>query len=108
LFEVLLSGQAEAGDVMELELPESERKLLASVLMQEEEELTAERLEAAVKALRRIQLRRRLEQVQLELQTIKNQQPGRLQELLAEKVRLKLALRDPVLAAAPSVSEKSA
>ena len=35
--------------------------------MKEDEELSAERLEGAVRALRRIHLRRRLEQVQREL-----------------------------------------
>jgi DNA primase len=108
LLETLLSQQAESGDVMELELPEFERKLLASILMKEDEELTAETLEAAVKALRRIQLRRRLDEVQRELQKARGEHPGRLQELLEEKVRLKLALRDPVLADVAPVGEKSA
>ena len=37
--------------------------------MKDDEELSAERLEGAVRALRRIQLRRKLERVQRELQT---------------------------------------
>ena len=55
---------------MSCQLPRSEvdRSLLAAVLMKEDEELTAESLEGAVSALRRIHLRRELEQVQQELQ----------------------------------------
>jgi hypothetical protein len=64
-------------------------------LLKEDEELTAERLEGAIKALRRIHLRRRLEQVQTELQAGRVREPERVQQLLQEKTRLKLALRDP-------------
>ena len=52
---------------MDLPLPDGDRRLLAAILMKEDEELTAERLEGAVRALRRIQLRRELEKVQREL-----------------------------------------
>ena len=41
--------------------------MLASILLKEDEELTAEVLEGAVRALRRIHLRRRQEEVQQEL-----------------------------------------
>jgi DNA primase len=95
LIEILLSSAVEASDLMELPLPDSDRSLLAAILMKEEEELTAERLEGAVRALRRIQLRRKLEQVQRQLQATRNQEPGQLQALLEEKLRLKRALMDP-------------
>ncbi len=98
LVEVLLNSAAETTDVMELPLPDSDRSLLAGILMKEDEELTAERLEGAVRALRRIQLRRKLEQVQRQLQTSRTQEPGQLQALLEEKLRLKRALMDPGLA----------
>jgi DNA primase len=98
LVEVLLNSAAEWVDMMELPLPDSDRSLLAAILMKEEEELTAERLEGAVRALRRIQLRRKLEQVQRQLQATRNQEPGQLQALLEEKMRLKRALMDPSLA----------
>lgn len=94
LIEVLMAAP-ESADVMELELPDAERNLLASILMKEDEELTAERLEGAVRALRRVQYRRKLEQVQRELQTTRASEPERLQALLAEKLRLKRALMDP-------------
>jgi DNA primase len=98
LIEILLSSAAAASDLMDLPLPDSDRNLLAAILMKEDEELTAERLEGAVRALRRIQLRRKLEQVQQQLQATRNQEPGQLQALLEEKLRLKRALMDPGLA----------
>jgi DNA primase len=97
LLEALLAMEPEAADVMELPLSESERGLLASILMREEDELTAEKLEGAIRALRRLALRRRLEQVQRELQAGRSRQPEQLQALLQEKVRLKRALMDPGL-----------
>jgi DNA primase len=102
LIEALLATAAETADVMTLPKTEEDRQLLASTLMHEEEELTPETVEGAVRALRRIYLRRRLEQVQVALQ-----RPGAMpleerQSLLHEKVRLKRALMDPGLGEAGS------
>lgn len=94
LIEGLLNAGSEGGDVMQLPLSEGDRRLLASVLMKEEEELSPERLEGAVKALRRLGLKRKLEQVQRELQAIRAKEPGQLEALLQEKVRIKRALMD--------------
>lgn len=96
LIEALLSA-AEPTDLLELSVTDADRTLLASILMKEEEELTAERLEGASRALRRIQLRRKLEQVQRELQSARSPEPEQLKALLEEKVRLKRALMDPAL-----------
>jgi DNA primase len=100
LIEALLNAGAEIADVMEVPCSDSERRMLATILLKEEdEELTAERLEGAVRALRRIHLRRRQEQVQRELK-----KPGigndkdRMRELLLEVERVSRALRDPSLA----------
>ena len=97
LLEALLHAGPEARDVMELAQSDDDRRQLASILMHEDEELTPETLEGAVRALRRIHLRRRLEQVQQELQR-SGQQMEELQALLQEKVRLKRALMDPTVA----------
>jgi len=103
LVEALLHAGPEVADVMEVPCSESERRMLASILLKEDEELSAERLEGAVRALRRIHLRRSLEQVQRELT-----KPGvsddkvLRNELLVEKDRLSRALRDPSLAEAGS------
>jgi DNA primase len=93
LIETLLSAP-DSADAMSLPLSDGERNLLASILMKEAEELTADRLEGAVKALRRMHLRRKLEGVQQELAAKRSQEPGRLQALLEEKMRLKRALMD--------------
>jgi DNA primase len=95
LIEALLNAPPETADVMELPLPEGDRNLLAGILLKEDEELTAERVEGAVRALKRIQIKRRLEEIQRELQ--RKLEPGRLQALLQEKMRLKRALMDPGL-----------
>jgi DNA primase len=99
LVQALLNAGAEVADVMEVPCSESERRMLASILLKEDEELSAERLEGAVRALRRIHLRRRLELTQRELK-----KPGvsddqvRMKELLLEVERLSRAVRDPGLA----------
>src|SRR6202162_828721 len=51
LVEALLNAPAELRDAMELPLPEAERSLLAAILLQEDEDLSPERLEGAVRAL---------------------------------------------------------
>jgi DNA primase len=93
-----LNTAGEFADVLEVPATETDRRMLALILLKEDEELTAEVLEAAVRALRRIHLRRRQEEVQQELK-----QPGlaadkdRLRELLTELERISRALRDPGL-----------
>jgi DNA primase len=96
LIEALLGAAAETADVMALPKTEDDRRLLASILMREEESLTPETVEGAVRALRRIYLRRRLEEVQLGLQRAGLPFEER-QALLQEKVRFKRALMDPGL-----------
>jgi DNA primase len=96
IIEVLL--RSEAVHVTDLPLPEADRHLLAHILMKDDEELSADRLEGAVRALRRIQLRRKLELVQRQLQATRGQEASQIQALLQEKMRLKRALMDPSLA----------
>ena len=105
LAESLLNAGPDVADILRVPATESDSRMLASILLKEEEELTAEVLEAAVRALRRIHLRRRQEDVQRQLK-----QPGlssdlaaaenkdRLRQLLAELERISRALRDPSLA----------
>ncbi|HZS97202.1 MAG TPA: DNA primase [Terriglobales bacterium] len=95
LVDTLLGGALEVADVMQLPFSEGDRRRLATILLKEDEELTAERLEGAVRALRRIHLRRRLDDVQRELETAGRKDPVEMQALLQEKVRLKHSLRDP-------------
>ena len=99
LAESLLNAPADAADILEVPASESDRRLLASILLKEEEaELTADQLEAAVRALRRIHLRRRLEQVQRELKSLGGSADLRQKTALGEEaMRLKRALMDPAL-----------
>ena len=96
LLELLVTGGQEVPEVMDLPLNESDRRLLATVLLRDGEELSAERVEGAIRALRRIHLKRRLDQVQLETQAATAKRDMvQLQSLLQERVRLKRALMDP-------------
>src|SRR5437764_499366 len=97
LIEALLNASPEMTNPTDLSLSDGERNLMAAILMKEDEELTPERLEGAVRALLRIQLRRKLEQVQRELQG-RGLEPSHVQTLLQEKLRLKRMLMDPGLA----------
>jgi hypothetical protein len=94
LIDALLNAGPEVSNVIELPASDSDRRLLATILTREEEELSPERLEGAVKALRRIALRRKLQQVQSALQAIRGEESGQLEALLQEKVRIKRALMD--------------
>jgi DNA primase len=98
LIEALLGAGMDTADVMALPKTEDDRRLLAAILMSEEEELTPETVEGAVRALRRIYLRRRLEEVQ---RALERERSGASKEekhaLLQEMVRLKRALMDPGL-----------
>ena len=107
LAESLLNAGPDVADILQVPIAEPDRRMLASILLKEEEELTAEVLEAAVRALRRIHLRRRQEEVQRQLK-----QPGlssdlaanaenkdRLRQLLAELETNQPRPCDPSLAA---------
>ncbi len=94
LLEALIEAGSETADPMALPKTEEDRRLLASILMHEEEELTPETVEGAVRGLRRSYLERRQGEVQRAVE-----RPGlsmtEKHALLQEKVRLKLAKRDP-------------
>jgi len=99
LIATLLTGALEVDDVMDLPHSEADRRRLATVLMEDAEELTADRVEGAVRALKRIHLRRKLDEIQRDLQSPRaKDDPARMQTLLQERVRLKRALMDPRLA----------
>jgi DNA primase len=109
LAECLLNAGPEVADVLQVPATESDRRMLATILLKEDEELTAEIVEAAVRALRRIHLKRKQELVQRELK-----KPGlagereRLKDLLQELERISRALRDPGLAEEGLKSSKTA
>jgi len=95
LIEALLNAPPETSDVMDIPLSADDRRLLAAVLMRDDEELTAEKIEGATRALIRVQIRRRLEEIQRQLETLRAQDPTHLKALMDEKLRLKRALMNP-------------
>ena len=96
LIETLLNPPPETG-VMDIPLSDGDRQLLASILLKDDEELTAEKVEGAARALRRVQIRRRLEQIQKQLEAFRSTDGRQLKELMDEKLRLKRILMDPNL-----------
>ncbi len=94
LLESLLEAGTETADLLALPRTEEDRRLLASILLHEEGDLTPETVEGAVRGLRRSYLERQQGEKQRAVE-----RPGLSKEeqhaLLQEKVRLKLAKRDP-------------
>jgi hypothetical protein len=82
---------------MEMARSDNERALLAAILMKEDEDFTPEKLEGAVRALRRVHIRRRLEQIQRQMETTRALDADQLKSLMDEKLRLKRALMNPGL-----------
>jgi len=99
LAEALLIASPEIADVMEVPQAEADRRLLATILLKEDEALTAEHLESAVRALRKIHLKREMSRILRELQSDNGKDSARRNELLRELERVKRALMDPGLAA---------
>jgi DNA primase len=96
LIEALLNA-AEGAELMDLPISDEERNLLAAILMKDDEELTAERVEGAVKGLTRVQIRRRLQEIQTQLNSLRSVDAGQVNALMDEKLRLKRALMNPAL-----------
>jgi DNA primase len=103
LIEMLLNPPPDTG-VMDIPLSDGDRQLLASILLKDDEELTAEKVEGASRALRRVQIRRRLEQIQKQLEAFRSADGGSLKELMDEKLRLKRILMDPNLGASANLA----
>jgi DNA primase len=99
LIEMLLNPPPGAG-VMDIPLSDGDRQLLAAILLKDDEELTAEKIEGATRALRRVQIRRRLEQIQKQLEAFRSTDGRQLRDLMDEKLRLKRILMDPNLTSA--------
>jgi DNA primase len=90
LMEALLA--AENAEPLDVAGSDVERNFLATILMRDDEELTAEKIDGAARALRRVQIRRRLEQIQRKLETARALDAAQLKSLMDEKLRLKRAL----------------
>lgn len=91
LIEMLLNAPA-GTEPMDVPLSDSDRGLLASILLKHDEELTADKVDGAARALRRLQIKRRLEQIQRQLESMRTPDAGQIKILMDEKVRLKKLL----------------
>ena len=93
LIDALLLAQEQGLDPMSVPLEETDRNILAAVLMDEREELTPELLESAIRSLRRRVLRRQLEELQQQLKDAERRQdPASAARLLQERVKLRRAM----------------
>jgi hypothetical protein len=90
---MMLSAREHGVDPMSLPLEERDRRLLASVLMDEREELTPELLESAIRSLRRRLLRRQFDDLQHQLKEAERRQDSALAaRLLQERIKLRKAM----------------
>jgi DNA primase len=94
LNESSVNARREFADVLEVPATETDRRMLALILFKEDEELTADVLEAAVRALRKKVIDRRRQEM-----SRGHQSPGmdlKQQAVLAqERLKMKLARRSP-------------
>src|SRR5664280_3920969 len=87
-------GQEQGIDPMSLALEEDARSLLATVLMDEHEELTPELLESAIRSLRKRRGEHDLEQLQRKVKELESRPDVMSKAQLAqERLRLKQAMR---------------
>ena len=78
-------------------IPESEQRLLASILMHEADELTQELIESAIEALRRRKMERRKRQLNTSIADAERKNDmTQLTALLQEKLVIEKALRDQI------------
>ena len=94
LINLLLRALDDGVDPMSLPLSESDRTLLASVLLQASEELTPELLESALRSLNRRQKQRELEQLQRRVKELEAKEDlASRAQLAQERLRMKQAAR---------------
>lgn len=95
LVDCLLNPAGEVSTPMGLPVSDADRQLLAGILLRTDEELTVEKVDGAIKALRRVQIRRRLEQIQTQLESFRQADGAQMKALMDEKLRLKRILMSP-------------
>src|SRR5271166_4458048 len=93
LIDLLLTAHEQSLDPMSLPLDENDRRLIASVLMDDREELTPELLENAVRSLRKRVILRQLDDLQHQLKEAERRQDAVASaRLLQERVKLRRAI----------------
>src|SRR3974390_1004990 len=93
LIDALLTAHEQGLDPMSLPLDDNDRRLVASVLMEDHEELTPELLENAVRSLRKRAILRQLDDLQHQLKDAERRKDAAASaRLLQERVRLRRAM----------------
>jgi DNA primase len=93
LIDALLAAEEQGIDPTGLPFNDNDRRLVASVLMDDREELTPELLESAIRSLRRRLMLRRLDDLQHQLKDAERRRDAALSaRLLQERVKLRRAL----------------
>jgi DNA primase len=93
LIDALLTAQEQSLDPMSLPLDDNDRRLVASVLVEDHEELTPELVENAVRSLRKRAILRQLDSLQHQLKDAERRNDSALSSrLLQERVRLRRAM----------------
>jgi DNA primase len=93
LIDTLLTAHEQGLDPLSLQIDDNDRRLIATVLMEDHEELTPELLENAVRSLRKRAILRRLDELQHQLQDAERRKDAAAQtRLLQERVQLRRAM----------------
>jgi DNA primase len=94
LIDALLAAHEQGLDPMSLQLDDHDRRRVASILMDDREELTPELLESAIRSLHRRKLLRQLDDLQHQLKDAERRNDMALSaRLLQERVKLRQAVR---------------
>jgi DNA primase len=93
LIDALLTAHEQSLDPTSLPLDDNDRRLVASVLIEDHEELTPELVENAIRSLRKRAVLRQLDNLQRQLKDAERQKDAALSaRLLQERVRLRRAM----------------
>ena len=94
LIDALLAAHEQGLDPMSLQLDDHDRRRVASILMDDREELTPELLESAIRSLHRRKILRQLDDLQHQLKDAERRNDMALSaRLLQERVKLRQAVR---------------
>jgi DNA primase len=94
LIDALLAAHEQGLDPMSLQLDDHDRRRIASILMDDREELTPELLESAIRSLHRRKILRQLDDLQHQLKDAERRNDMALSaRLLQERVKLRQAVR---------------
>ncbi len=95
LVESLLNAGPEVADILEVPATEGDRRMLKAILLKENDDLTPDLLDSAVRALRKMALDRRRQEIGRALERPGNLDRSQQIALAQERLKMKLAKRSP-------------